>query len=204
MHFARKVNFMSEIVFILGAGASKEAGAPLMLDFLDTAEELLNNDKVGNYKKDFEIVINAISNLQAVHSKSSLNTINIESVLAAFEMGRLINRLPNMDGMEIENLILSTRKLLIKTLEQTIKYPVRGEGHIYPNSSYNSFVELISNLNKNKIRCSIMTFNYDIALDFALNFHGIPVDYCLTEASKSNAIPYLKLHGSVNWGQCQM
>ncbi len=32
---------MSQTVFILGAGASKESEAPLMNDFLDTAEDLL-------------------------------------------------------------------------------------------------------------------------------------------------------------------
>jgi len=30
---------MSKTVFILGAGASKEAGAPLMNEFLDSARE---------------------------------------------------------------------------------------------------------------------------------------------------------------------
>jgi hypothetical protein len=31
---------MSEIMFVLGAGASKEAGAPLMGEFLDAADDI--------------------------------------------------------------------------------------------------------------------------------------------------------------------
>ena len=41
---------MSDIVFILGAGASRQAGAPLMNDFIDTAESLLRADECGAEK----------------------------------------------------------------------------------------------------------------------------------------------------------
>lgn len=39
---------MAENVFILGAGASRKAGAPLMKGFLDSAEDLLKKGKVGD------------------------------------------------------------------------------------------------------------------------------------------------------------
>ena len=45
---------MSKTVFILGAGASREAGAPLMFDFLDTAENIMKRGLLcGNDKKHF-------------------------------------------------------------------------------------------------------------------------------------------------------
>jgi hypothetical protein len=72
---------MATTVFILGAGASHEGGAPLMAEFLDVAREL----RVGNEKlpfaNSFDIVFNAISALQKVHSKAQLDIRNIESVL---------------------------------------------------------------------------------------------------------------------------
>ena len=37
---------MSQVVIILGAGASKAAGAPLMADFLDTAFSLWKTNQV--------------------------------------------------------------------------------------------------------------------------------------------------------------
>jgi len=85
---------MAETVFILGAGASKEAGAPLMREFLDVAEDLLWANEVHPYGEDFERVFNAISDLQRVYSKANLDIINIENVFAAFEMGQLIKKLP--------------------------------------------------------------------------------------------------------------
>ena len=194
---------MSEIVFILGAGASKHAGAPLMANFLDKADELRRRARLGEFQADFDRVFNAISALQAVHSKSALDLHNIESVFAAFEMGQLINRLPGMSIEETESLLVSTRRLIFKTLEETITYPVR-DGHIYPHDSYNSFTELLNNLNDagKRSRCSIITFNYDIALDFALACNNCPADYCLSDAKKPGYIPLMKLHGSLNWGSC--
>ena len=37
---------MSKVVFILGAGASMQSGAPLMANFLDVAKDLLRTDQV--------------------------------------------------------------------------------------------------------------------------------------------------------------
>jgi NAD-dependent SIR2 family protein deacetylase len=195
---------MSEIVFILGAGASKHTGAPLMVDFLGKADELRKAEKVGEFKPDFDLVFDAISKLQIVHSKSELDLDNIESVFAAFEMGRLINRLPQISTDRIKTLIVSIKRLILKTLEQTITYPVRDK-KILPTSYYNAFAELINDLNQEGIqnRCSIITFNYDLALDHALNFNGHPPDYCLLESQeKKGHIPILKLHGSLNWTRC--
>ena len=50
---------------------------------------------------------------------------------------------------------------------------------------------------------AVLTFNYDVALNVALHLNGVRFDYCLEEVSGGNALAYLKLHGSLNWGQCQ-
>jgi hypothetical protein len=47
---------MSQTVFVLGAGASRDAGGPLMFDFLDIAERLMRSDEVGDAKASFELV----------------------------------------------------------------------------------------------------------------------------------------------------
>lgn len=63
---------MSEIVIILGAGASKHAGAPLMLDFLDVADELRRQptNNLEGYAENFTSVFQAIEQLQRVHAKT--------------------------------------------------------------------------------------------------------------------------------------
>ena len=45
---------MSNTVFILGAGASKRAGVPLMKDFLDTAHNLWKSGKITQETDSFQ------------------------------------------------------------------------------------------------------------------------------------------------------
>ncbi len=47
---------MAEAVFILGAGASKECGAPLMANFLDVADDLRLRGEAGIDAVHFERV----------------------------------------------------------------------------------------------------------------------------------------------------
>ncbi len=194
---------MSEIVFILGAGASKHTGAPLMADFLDRATELYKKGKVQKFKKDFERVFESRSKLQSVHSKAELDLDNIESIFAAFEMGRVINRLPEMEGEQIDLLLNSIRQLISVTLQQTVTYPVR-DGYPYPTEGYKSLAELVKDLNEatSPKKCSILTFNYDLALDHALWAYGHPANYCLSENDNPDNTILLKLHGSLNWSRC--
>jgi hypothetical protein len=49
---------------------------------------------------------------------------------------------------------------------------------------------------------SVITFNYDVGLDYALRCAGKQVDYGLTSA-RTGAIEVLKLHGSLNWFRSQ-
>ena len=61
---------MSQTVFILGAGASRQAGAPLMRDFLDIAANLWKSGEVEQDEEHFKNVFNQIGGFQVVHSKS--------------------------------------------------------------------------------------------------------------------------------------
>jgi hypothetical protein len=199
---------LSEIVFILGAGASKDAGAPLMADFLDKSRELHSANKTKPFAKDFECVFEAISDLQQVHSKAELDIHNIESVFAAFEMARVIKKLPGKSDEEnsdaqMNSLLVSIRRLIFTTLEQTVLFPSE-EGKVYPDQTYNFFAQLIYDLNSDlsQNRCSIITFNYDLALDHALYCNLCPANYCLFGTSEPDRPALLKLHGSLNWAQC--
>jgi hypothetical protein len=194
---------MSEVVFILGAGASKDSGAPLMAEFLTVAEELRKREDLENFGKDFDVVFEVISHLQVVHSKADLDLDNIESVFAAFEMGRLIGNLPGHSSVDFKSLSVSMRRLISKTLERTVRFRFM-HGRIFPLGFYDKFGQLIKELNEKAHgnKCSVITFNYDVALDAALDSHDIPPDYCLSEETKPNSIHLLKLHGSLNWAGC--
>lgn len=194
---------MNNVLFLLGAGASADCGAPLMNNFLDIATDLYVHNKVNEKKEHFERVFDAISKLQTVHSKSILDLNNIESVFTTFEMAKLIHKLPGYEKVEeIETIITSLKEVIVTTLQATIKFPTNNY-KILPTQSYDLFGELLFNMTQdtmNKYNVSIATFNYDIALDFALMYYGFNIDYSLSkEEGKKPSINLLKLHGSLNW-----
>jgi hypothetical protein len=194
---------MSRTVFILGAGASREAGAPLMGDFLDIADALRKTGKVGSNAESFDLVFKAVAALQAVHSKSSLDLDNMESLFAAFEMAALFNRpLGPLSIERVQELPAAMRCLIVQTLEQQIIYPVHDRRAL-PPEPYSPFVELLSKLwEKDAGKVAIITFNYDLALDYALHFSSVPLDYCLEDKASSSPVHLMKLHGSLNWTRC--
>ncbi len=196
---------MSSSVFILGAGASKAAGAPIMAEFLDVAQNLLNRSDGVADKSDFEKVFEAIGTLQSAQAKSKLNLTNIESVLSAFEMARILGRMGDAKSEGIEDLAKSVRKVIVRTLEETMAFPFRKDG-ILPPQGYDQFAELIGYLRMEadpKHSVSVITFNYDIGLDYALHYKGINATYSLDkDGADYNGLPLLKLHGSINWAYC--
>ncbi len=180
-----------------------------MSDFLDQARNLQESGAIKNSPADlaFTDVFNAMGELRFVYDKSHLETDNIETLFGTIEMGVLINKFGQRKEQEILNLRSSIITLIVSTLELSIKFPVR-EDHIYPSPPYDKFVEMINKLRQNpsteNMTFSFITFNYDLALDYALRHQAsIPWDYCLSDKPKSHKYPYLKLHGSINWGVCQ-
>lgn len=193
---------MSQVVFILGAGASRDCGAPLMYDFLDTASKLLSVGEVNNKKDHFERVFKAVSSLQAVHSKSQLDLNNIESIFTALEIANVLKKLPGFTPDEIKDVIASLKELIVATLEKTITFPTEDR-YILPTPSYNSFSLLINHINSEanpQFSSSVITFNYDIAIDVAMHRNGLGPVYAFgPDVRANNPTKLLKLHGSLNW-----
>lgn len=195
---------MSKTVFILGAGASCEYGLPLISNFLERSKELNDRTNASEYKENYKKVTQAIANLQNVNSKSFINIYNIEEVFSAFEMGRLINKLPGISTKEeIEQILVSTKRLIYETLDKStaLMIPSRSEP---PDAciGYKRLVEFINKKNRENIdACSVITFNYDLLLDYALYKQKLKVSYCLNEINedKENQVKLMKLHGSLNW-----
>ena len=201
---------MSETVFILGAGASSSAGAPLMKDFLDAAEFQRKHGRYG--REDFQLVFDGISELMQAHSKSAIDLENIESVFAAFEMAKLLGRLGKMELSKVEKLTTAMQSVIEKTISANVEFPISKGGIIAPNP-YPRLVRLVAEATSNHTPSaapnfrprrvedfSIITFNYDICLDFA--FQSIPVQYCVNWSEYDSGLLILKLHGSLNWGTC--
>jgi hypothetical protein len=172
-----------------------------MFDFLDRARELYTANRVNPYSSDLDRVFRAISKLQAVHSKSELDLVNLESVFSAFEMAELLDVSPSEPG-----LVLSMNRLIAWTLDEATLFEVNS-GRIVSSSVYERFAALIRKLSledPNSSRCAVITFNYDLALDMALHGQGLNPDYGLSSFSDppAGAVDLLKLHGSIGWRKC--
>ena len=143
---------MAENVFILGAGASVDAGAPVMANFFDVARGLLDGGELkdSDVERAFKNVFAARQALQVVHSKAELDLNNIESVYTALEMAKTIRKFPfkvtsfgelyeslpdnaygnarlnpdnNPDAFAlIKNMIADLKTLIVETLSETVRF----------------------------------------------------------------------------------
>ncbi|MBN2058370.1 MAG: hypothetical protein JW782_06210 [Candidatus Saganbacteria bacterium] len=192
---------MAKNVFILGAGTSVVAGAPLMSNFLDKARLL---GLVNRSEDNIDMVFRAIEELRVAHFKSYIDLDNIESVFGAIEMSRILKRFGVYSKEDIEKLSNATKRLIVLTLENSIKFEVSGSG-AKPFVPHADFVKMIVELGgrgrMNEV--AVITFNYDILIDYACYYQRVPIEYCLAEAQYVNSLKYLKLHGSLNWATCK-
>jgi hypothetical protein len=197
---------MAKTVFVLGAGASKEAGAPLMRGFFDTASNVRRGqDHDDQTATAFQLVDQGRRALTAVHSKASFDIRNIESVFGAFQMAKLFHRLPDLTAEEVERLPEAIRRVIVRTLEWSMLFPLDEHQRIGAHGSHLTFVESVQKLalDDRFKSVGVITFNYDLGVDQAFAVRGIPVDYCLAEQpERADGVEIAKLHGSLNWWVC--
>jgi len=199
-------------VFILGAGASKEAGAPLMRDFLDVADVVRESQPTGSQTREyFDLVFRAIAELDPVFAKSHIEVENIESIFAAFEMAELFGRLGSLTQAEVGRLTSAIKSVIVTTLDARLKFPTSG-AQVLPPRPYDEFVKLVREIREPRVisgaarppaEVTVMTFNYELALDCAFHFNRTHAAYCLSPKESEGSVSLLKLHGSLNWSRCK-
>jgi hypothetical protein len=177
-----------------------------MADFLDSADELRRTVDLGEDRESFDVVFKGIAALQAVHSKSALDVYNLESVFAAFEMAALFGTSGIFGSEEIQKLGIAIRRVIVRTLEERILFPVENN-RTRPPMPYQDFVQLVHGLHRDlpqtkQDRVAVITFNYDIALDYAFHFSGVKLNYGLQPTKDRTRFQLMKLHGSLNWSRC--
>lgn len=194
---------MSDIVVVLGAGASAACGGPVMGNFLDKARDILASGRAGEAEQHFKDAFKAIGGLQAVHSKADLDIYNVESVFTAFEMAEMI-RPDFVAKLKIQHSPVGALLVMISgTLELTILFPVEDSALKAPAPYQNLAMTLKRLLHYSVPRrsASVLTFNYDLGLDFAFRRADLWAEYSLGQRQplRNDAIRLLKLHGSLNW-----
>lgn len=112
----------------------------------------------------------------------------------------------------VEQLPSAIRRVIIRTLEERVAFPVLrqgGETFVGSPNPYGKFAALVRQLLDDGGSVSVLTFNYDLAVDFAFYKENIDVDYSLTDDVRPVSLEpshrgvfLLKLHGSMNWVPC--
>jgi hypothetical protein len=170
-----------------------------MKHFLDVAEDLLLGGRLDEGdQRQFRAVFKGMHQLEGALAKGTMDLRNIESVFAAFEMAELLNvGQLQVDGVRLTEAI---RRLIVVTLERNMPYSlVRGDPGPRPSAEYDDLARMVDDLRKGNQPVTVITFNYDAALDYAMG-KFIPQAYCL-EANDSPLVHLLKLHGSLNWAK---
>jgi len=168
-----------------------------MRDFLDVAGSL-RHEVGSDFVEDFKLVFEGIAELRVAQSKARIDIDNIESVFAAFEIAALFGRLGELSVEDTRRLAPAMRRVIARTLELRIRFPRLQPGADGSPVPYGQFARLVAKMPS----VSVMTFNYDVALDHAVNSADIPVDYCLLPERIVNGLEVMKLHGSLNWARC--
>jgi hypothetical protein len=210
-------------VFILGAGFSASARAPLMHDFLPRARDL-RDDRTSplsdNDRLVFGRVIEYRYGLNKALAKILEDLDNIEKLFSFLEM--------EVQLMSTSQQLRDDMKYLIgRTLEVTTDgdlptgtygLHVAGKAQQMTGTSYGLFTQISSGywnpqkIERNLAIDSIITFNYDLVLERELEKRRIrPAYHCGQNADyypRAFADPaiqmnVLKLHGSINWAVCK-
>lgn len=200
---------MAEVVFILGAGASVHAGVPVMNKFFDEACNLYEEGRLSNEDMSFfSLVIEATKPLETILLRLNIDLDNIEHIFSLIEMGRLINRFPNLDGDKIAELHEAIHRFIIRTIELKSNFTYRRDKGCCAPEAYDLLAQNILLLKEKRGPSSsaVLTFNYDVAIDLALEIAmgGSNIDYCLgnpMQKEESGGYKLLKLHGSLNWAK---
>ena len=216
-------------VFILGAGFSADAGAPVMKNFLQRANHLRQDPHSGLLQLDqeaFSRVFEFLRTLRAAQARITLDLENIEHLFGLAEMDiefGLGNR--GSFGRDLIFLILRTLERSIRTdLLARGRWPIvtREDGGRHARGVEATYGEFFAALASRRwlggayavppdghCQDTIITMNYDCFLDDALVRLGVAPNYELLAATYpdnlttlSFRIDFLKLHGSANWLRC--
>src|SRR4030042_4236737 len=223
---------LGKTVYVLGAGASCHTGAPLLKDFMLKARWLVKANKEVYFPSEYNEVFQWIDSLRGSSYFVEFALDNLEHLFSLADMIRQIDK----DDTVYNNLKLMALDVLDNSeLSYTNWFP---DNHFKSDELYQEFLTKLISLNNARQKLhrqyketaietsppfdkfekdSIITFNYDLNLDYALISYRekienipkpklitIPFDYMINNDSANKYhFKLLKLHGSINWVECK-
>jgi len=197
---------VGKTVYVLGAGCSHHTGAPLLGDFLVKARILMEGERDLIYKDSYERIFKWIDELRSASYYVEIDLDNLEHI---FSLADMLRQIGTDEGKQYFS---DLRYLVMETLDRC---QIRWTRNTYnPDDLYSQFIKNLQELNKQRKNFIgqgtgpfeedvIITFNYDVMLDYAMEFNSIIPNYCLPISPSSGKFKLLKLHGSLNWAKCK-
>lgn len=185
---------MAKTVIILGAGASKECGAPLMAELLGTARDLYTQKRVADEAEHFDRTFQAVEALERSLVKADLDTRNLEVCLTALEFVRILGGIDGLTEADAGEAIESFKVVIARTLYESIPFPLRNDKTLKPSEGYRELLDRFKNSST-----AIITFNYDIALEMTCIANERRFTYGGLQRSTEDELRIYKPHGSLNW-----
>lgn len=214
-------------VYILGAGFSKDAGAPLQKDLISKTFELYNENKERFNEAKFNIFKNFLTN-QLNIPESSFGSVDLEDIFTPLD--RCITENAQYRGVgvkELSDVREATFYVVGRTIQILLNIDADKQNYI------DKFATLLINFSKKRRSLaytshdpvSVISTNWDILLDNSIyrtiqyNSEDAVVDYCcyISSLDKNDKtvkpglevlgrggfnVKLLKIHGSLNWLQC--
>jgi hypothetical protein len=182
-------------VYILGAGFSKDAGAPLIHDFLDKAREFYADPDSAldlQEREQFEQVFKFKREVAKAREKFRIDLDNIEQLFGLVEMSQRLGSASSGTRDATVYLIAKTLQLALANTSQRppvrigiasgyatqasfLKYVRRGPsgGDVFDTDVYTHFALLLAGRYDDQKKLTsrsntVITFNYDLVVDDAL------------------------------------
>jgi len=216
-----------KIVYILGAGFSVEAGAPVQEKLLTDAIRLYEENPINYNEKMFSIFRSFLTD-QLGYADDRLKDVELEDIFTPLD--RCLSENSQFRGISLDK-IMEVRESVFHVVGRTIQLILRNKHNSkeYINKFAHYLTQESSRRANRKYRStdpvSVISTNWDILLDNSIhktiveNRHDAVVDYCCYISSRDEEdasikpgleklgeggfnVKLLKLHGSLNWLQC--
>lgn len=214
----------NDIIFLLGAGASKDAGIPTSYNMIEKIEELIRpGEKWYKYRNLYEYVKSAIHYGAFINKKYGKNiNYNIEQLVNALDeleqkeehtlfpfIGNWNLKLVEVAGNDFENVKKFREEIVRELKEKWILIPRYDKANYY--KGFENFIGNDAG-DKHDQPLKIFSLNYDLCLEtncveleIERGFKGRNWDYRVFDEKSVDEnrkdIYLYKLHGSIDWAR---
>lgn len=191
------------VVVMLGAGASSDAGCPLVRGFIDRAKDILASQALESQEQ--SLLKWAIERRLDYGTRLRIteeDLDNIENLLAVADLEDLVtSRHLDRQGPEGDRVSQGLRRFIELIINRSTHLPdpqSRDWVETAQQQRVTTYKGLLTALALASARVSIVTLNYDCVVEYCAHCMGVPFTY----TGEAGALPVYKLHGSINWTKC--